>query len=553
MKKTALMAASEMGHLDCVKQLLKAGAELNTSSDTGNTALIESIENGHTDCMEELIVAGADVNIRDKDHVSPLITAIEKGDSENVKYLLNVGVDVNVKNRTGDPALLVAVQFGHASIVQLLTEHGTDVNAESITGITPLYSAVSNGHAETNSETDDEDEASDEPVSNAFSTHTKMVYSLLQAGAHLNETSAGWNPCTAHIKPVKLDQVNFNILKVLSVAGGNVEGMPALVSNKINLQDFTRDCIRKHLKEIHPETNLYNTIVQLGLPHKIQSYLLFYLLPKESHVLSINEREFLSCSSLGDTKVVLSLIEAGMDANVQDENGMTALMMACENGHVELVEPLIKVGADVNMQALLGNTALIYATLNEHTECVRKLLEFDPNLDIQGEDGDTALMHAARNLKEDCLVALIESGANLNIQNDIEGFTRIMETGFDIFLGGAKGTTALIYATRYANLDHVKKLIEAGADVNNDDRNQGNSPLIAAVSIDTTDFIEELIKAGADLNIPNYDGSTALMLCSSYPSDSCFTTLMKAGAEVDTAYLANKARKLLNPDKTAGK
>ena len=218
--------------------------------------------------MKELIAAGADVNTTDNHNISPLITAIEKGDVEYVKELLKAGANVNVKDGSGDPALLVAVQFGRASIVQLLTEHGADVNAESIVGITPLYSAVSNGHAETNCEVD-EDETLDEPLSSAFSTHTKMVCSLLKAGAHFNETNAGWDPCTAHIKPVKLNQMNFNILKVLSAAGGNIEGMSAPICNKISLHDFTRDCIRKHLREINPETNLYYIIAQLGLPYKM--------------------------------------------------------------------------------------------------------------------------------------------------------------------------------------------------------------------------------------------------------------------------------------------
>ena len=41
------------------------------------------------------------------------------------------------------------------------------------------------------------------------------------------------------------------------------------------LQDLARQSVRKHLKKIKPEKNLYLTISLLGLPEKMQSYLLF--------------------------------------------------------------------------------------------------------------------------------------------------------------------------------------------------------------------------------------------------------------------------------------
>ena len=50
------------GHVDCVKQLVKAGAELNATNSAGNTALIDAACNGHVNCVKELVKAGAELN-----------------------------------------------------------------------------------------------------------------------------------------------------------------------------------------------------------------------------------------------------------------------------------------------------------------------------------------------------------------------------------------------------------------------------------------------------------------------------------------------------------
>ena len=54
------------GHTDCIKILLRKGANVNTTDGTGNTALIHSARIGNEDCLEIVLNAGADVNKTDK-------------------------------------------------------------------------------------------------------------------------------------------------------------------------------------------------------------------------------------------------------------------------------------------------------------------------------------------------------------------------------------------------------------------------------------------------------------------------------------------------------
>jgi hypothetical protein len=59
--RTALMAASEYGHLECVRALLEAGAEVAQASTDGWTALMAASEQSHVECVHALLEAGADV------------------------------------------------------------------------------------------------------------------------------------------------------------------------------------------------------------------------------------------------------------------------------------------------------------------------------------------------------------------------------------------------------------------------------------------------------------------------------------------------------------
>ena len=340
---------------------------------------------------------------------------------------------------------------------------------------------------------------------------------------------------------------------MLSTGGADI-GIRDEFSLNINLQDLTRDAIRKHLKAINPEENFYYTISQLGLPDKLQAYLLLDVLPKGNKFLSNSEKEFLSKSSKGDADSVYKLIQAGVNVNVEDRDGMTALMMASENGHIDLSGELITAGANVNAQALRGNSGLICAASKGHNDCVKKLLEHGNNVNVPGIYGDTALMHAAKNGNKECLEVLIHCGADPNVQNDDDDAAKSVnrKDGEFWFSKLHKGTTALVYTAYQRSVDCLKILIRAGADVNNDIKSNGNTPLVAATTTKNVEGVKELIKVGSYLNIPNYEGKTALMIASTQDTDSCFTTLIKAGAEISSGFLGDAARNLLEPDDSEG-
>ena len=65
--------------------------------------------------------------------------------------------------------------------------------------------------------------------------------------------------------------------------------------------------------------------------------------------------------------------EAGSSVDQANENGATPLLIASENGHVEVVRVLVEAGASVDQADKDGATPLSRASANGHDEVVREL------------------------------------------------------------------------------------------------------------------------------------------------------------------------------------
>ncbi|KAG2299662.1 hypothetical protein Bca52824_036134 [Brassica carinata] len=77
----------------------------------------------------------------------------------------------------------------------------------------------------------------------------------------------------------------------------------------------------------------------------------------------------------GHHEIVSLLVESGVDINLRNYRGQTALMQACQHGHWEVVLILILFGANIHRSDYLnGGTALHLAALNGHPRCIRILL-----------------------------------------------------------------------------------------------------------------------------------------------------------------------------------
>nr|DAD41965.1 TPA_asm: hypothetical protein HUJ06_016288 [Nelumbo nucifera] len=77
----------------------------------------------------------------------------------------------------------------------------------------------------------------------------------------------------------------------------------------------------------------------------------------------------------GHHEIVTLLLESGVDINLRNYRGQTALMQACQHGHWEVVQTLMLFRANIHKTDYLnGGTALHFAALNGHSRCIRLLL-----------------------------------------------------------------------------------------------------------------------------------------------------------------------------------
>ena len=89
------------------------------------------------------------------------------------------------------------------------------------------------------------------------------------------------------------------------------------------------------------------------------------------------ENEFLLIASQqGHLEVVKLLIEKGIYINQTDSNGWNALHWASEKGHKEIVQILIEKGIDINQTNKDGQNALHLASERNHKGIVQGAGEF---------------------------------------------------------------------------------------------------------------------------------------------------------------------------------
>jgi len=90
-------------------------------------------------------------------------------------------------------------------------------------------------------------------------------------------------------------------------------------------------------------------------------------------------------------EIVLAFLDHGMNVDIKNEYGMTALIEACQNGHEELVPVLLDRQANVDIQSSHGYTALMWASRYGRKEIVQLLLDHNADINLKRWDGKTAL------------------------------------------------------------------------------------------------------------------------------------------------------------------
>jgi ankyrin repeat protein len=164
--------------------------------------------------------------------------------------------------------------------------------------------------------------------------------------------------------------------------------------------------------------------------------------------------------------------------------GPELLAKAARLGNVKAAEDLLEAGVNPNVPDQYGATALYHAASMNQLDAVKLLLNYhaDPNLSGGPNPHKATPLQRAADLGNSRMAStLIAAGANVNAR-------------------GPEGRTALFFAGGH-RLDLMQLLIEKGADVNARDA-EGDSPLDEAVWIGSLDATAVLLAHGAHVDEP---------------------------------------------------
>lgn len=87
------------GDVERVRQLLRAGAEVNARDRHGQTALMLAALRGSREMVETLVEGGADLNLTAKYNLSALMLAVTAGHVGVARLLVRAGPDLRVRGR----------------------------------------------------------------------------------------------------------------------------------------------------------------------------------------------------------------------------------------------------------------------------------------------------------------------------------------------------------------------------------------------------------------------------------------------------------------------
>ncbi len=159
--------------------------------------------------------------------------------------------------------------------------------------------------------------------------------------------------------------------------------------------------------------------------------------------------ELIEAAHGGDTTTLQSLLAQGVDPDVRNERGETALLVATHANRIEAARMLIKAGADVNAKDRIEDSPYLYAGARGHLEILRMTLAHGADLKSTNRYGGTALIPASERGHVETARTLIEAGVDVDHVNKL-GWTALLEA---VILGDGGPRHIAI----------VKLLVDAGA------------------------------------------------------------------------------------------
>ncbi|CAG2162780.1 unnamed protein product, partial [Oppiella nova] len=143
---TALQAASQNGHIEVIKTLLRNNANVEIEDRDGDRAVHHAAFGDEPGVITALAQSGADLNARNKRRQTPLHIAVNKGHVHVVKTLLELGCHASLQDCEGDTPIHDSISKKRDDMLALLLDHSADITLANNNGFNALHHAALRGN-----------------------------------------------------------------------------------------------------------------------------------------------------------------------------------------------------------------------------------------------------------------------------------------------------------------------------------------------------------------------------------------------------------------------
>ncbi len=260
------------------------------------------------------------------------------------------------------------------------------------------------------------------------------------------------------------------------------------------------------------------------------------------------ETALMTAARSGRSDAVRTLLGHGADLNaVESWRGQTALMWAAAEGHTDVVRVLIDHGADVHARSEKAFTALLFGSREGQIDTVKALLDAGADvketlrvfprrttggvtIDAPAEPGLNALLLAAGNAHYELATLLLGEGADPDASP--RGWTALHQVSW-VRKAGIAGSNnpAPTGSGDMGSLEFVRTLVAHGADLDARVSRRppagitalnmvGGTPFLLASRTADAEYMRLLVELGADPHLSNEDDATPVMVAAGLGTSS---------------------------------